>query len=203
MRRCGRSAGRDIREFRKGRLRPLYRRARAARKSGLSRGPRLSLGEQSGRGKAAKFRAPQARLLLLRPAPGTRRGAAPKAGVPNAQRCALGWAAALGPAPCNGSLSAGAYGRVNSAARFGGAGREMARLRVIRPDASGTARRRTGLFLGHGVEGADEADHGLNLIRGQNTVPGRHRWIAALDDRDQLRIGLALDIGAAQIGLGP
>ena len=86
------------------------------------------LGEQTRRGKAAKFRAPQARWQSLRPAPGKRRGAAPKAESPNAQRRALGWAAALGPAPCNGSLSAGAYGRVNSAARYAGAGRGMARL---------------------------------------------------------------------------
>ena len=68
-----------------------------------SRGPRLLLGEQSGRGKAAKFRR-AAR-------PGKRRGAAPgdasaglgRAGAPGPSRRVSGsrGVAALGPAPSN------------------------------------------------------------------------------------------------------
>jgi hypothetical protein len=78
------------------------------------------LGEQSGRGKAAKF--PRAAgapaIVAARPGPA-------KAGAPNAQRCALGWAAALGPASSNlarsGARRGGALGPALPAC--GGAGR--------------------------------------------------------------------------------
>ncbi len=70
--------------------------------AGACRGGRaICSGSKAGAERPGNSPAPQARWQSLRPAPGKRRGAAPKAGVPNAQRRALGWAAALGPAPSN------------------------------------------------------------------------------------------------------
>ena len=100
----------------------------------------------------------------LRPTPGKRRGAAPKAAVPNAQRRALGWAAALGPAPSNN--------------RFSGAGRKLPVAVWRRWPAECGSMRRTRLGLGGDGRSAGRlgpAAHGQRRCPASNPRRGAGR----------------------------
>jgi hypothetical protein len=86
-------------------------------------------GSKAGAERPRNSPAPLARRHSLRPAPGKQSGAAPKAGVPIAQRCALGWSDALagpgrtgvpGPSGAQAGRAADPEPPTRSGARWGG-----------------------------------------------------------------------------------